>query len=107
LATTNSVLNRAKDGMERAYEAADAAWKFAAEAAVYKTARELNQFTVDDVWERFPEGIERGTALGSVMRASADAGLILSTAHYVRSSRPSNHGRPVTVWLSNIYVGKN
>lgn len=91
---------RAVEGIRKAAQKAKAAWHEQAIAAVRKTALELDYFTVDDVWDRFPDGLTNGSALGSVMIKAKELAWIQPTGEYLRSTRPSMHGKPVTLWES-------
>jgi len=94
------------DGMGRADENANEAWKRAADEAVLKTAREKPVLTTDDVLERMPAGVKTHEmrALGPVMLRAAKNGWIEKSLHANRSTaRPTNHLRPLQVWDSLLF----
>lgn len=83
---------------------AGAEWKDAALWAVYETAAAKVTFTADDVWERIPLHLHThdNRALGPVMVRAAKNGWIEATDRVQRTSRASNHARPLAVWRSNL-----
>lgn len=94
----------ADEAIERARSAADPDWYQAAVSAVVMCSEIGVPFTADDVWARIPSHLrtKEPRALGSVMRALAERGVIEATGGWRESSRPQAHGRPMRVWRSRI-----
>lgn len=93
-----------KEGQARADDHAADDWKAQADAAIFRTARRLERFDADDVWEH--GGLERtreNRALGPRLTAAAKAGLIVATNEYRRSRQVQCHGMPRRVWRSLIF----
>lgn len=72
--------------------------------AIDATARDLKEFTSDEVWRRVPpehrEGIEP-RLLGALMRDAAKRGVIRAVPGVFRASdMVSCHRRPKQVWMS-------
>lgn len=92
----------AEDGMSRAEEHANAAWKQAAEAAVIHVARMRATFTADDVWRQLEiaTGVEthEPSALGPIFNKLRRQGVIKTTGEFVVSHRASRHAAPLRVW---------
>jgi hypothetical protein len=94
------------DGMRRAEEHANAAWRTAAYLAIYRAASELAYFTSDDVMTRIMSNAwtHELRALGPLMRKAAIHGWIEKAPVPARNSvRASLHCSPRTVWKSMIY----
>lgn len=94
----------AQEGIDRADRSADLEWKVAAMTAVRQLARERQEFTTDDVWERIPR-VREPRALGAVMQKAARAGTIEKTDRVAESARPEAHANPKAVWRSLTYMG--
>jgi hypothetical protein len=94
----------ANEGIERSYLAARERWKSAAREALFMAAAELPALTADDIWERFPKGLEtgNGSALGHIIREALRLGLIEATGEFRHSTRPAMHCRPNPVWRSLV-----
>jgi hypothetical protein len=95
----------AVEGMNRAYGHKTPEWKAAAFEAVFQTCLDLEYFTPDYVWERFPKGFEmgEGRALGAVMLRAKRDEWIEKTDRVWPSNRPSQHSQPLNVWHSLLY----
>ena len=83
---------------------ADAPWKRAAMAAIYKVAGERSRFTADDVWDAMPDdaGTHEPRAMGAMMLQAAKAGVIAATEDYTQSHRSVRHAGPMRVWESRV-----
>ena len=95
-----------EDAIERAEHLTDDDRKAEMLEAIRRLAQRQPYLTADDVWvELGAVGDERdnGSGLGPVMRKHA-IGIITTTGEYVRSQRPSMHGKPIPVWKSLIFV---
>ena len=92
------------------YSASDPAWNWQAVLAGKTVARENNEFTADDIWERLEKaGVsspKEPRAMGPIMRALETAGICSITDRTIPSARPGRHRGSVRVWKSNIYVSK-
>jgi hypothetical protein len=78
----------------------DAAWLDAAVQIVQRLARELAEFTTDDVWERLEHPPREGRQLGALMTSCQRAGLIAPTDAHRPSTRPNVNRRPIRIWRS-------
>jgi hypothetical protein len=89
----------------RVDEHADHDWKTQALAAVRRTAEQLPEFIVDEVWATGRlESTREDRALGPIMRAAAREGWMVRTDR----TRPSvrSHLSPKPVWRSLIHQGQ-
>jgi hypothetical protein len=95
-----------KAGMSAADEAANEAWKAAADLALLQTAQACETLTRDDVEKRMPEGVttHENRAWGPVMLRGARDGLIekANDLPWRNCTRPSRHHAPMQVWRSLI-----
>ena len=97
---------RKEEGMGRAEDNADEAWKAAALTAAYTAAKEMPYLITDDVVKRIPDTVRTHEmrAMGRVMLNAAKAGWIIKAdTPGLPSSRPSLHHSPRTVWRSLIH----
>lgn len=87
-----------EDGIQRASDHANEAWKEAAYAAIVCAASVRVNFTADDVWDRIgPEyQTHEPSALGPLFLAASRAGLIRKVG--LRPSRHPRRHRDLTVW---------
>lgn len=84
---------------------ANEAWKTAALQAVKRCAMHRIKFTVDDVWEFFPDGapgVHDRRAMGPVMRRAASENWIEATGEYRPSTQVTGNAGPRRVWKSLI-----
>ena len=95
------------DGMARGEANANDEWKAAAYVALVQAARDLPDFTTDDVIERMPAGVTTHDlrAMGSVPVKAAKEGLIAKTGEFRKSKRATLHSSPIQVWRSLIHKG--
>ena len=77
-------------------------WKAKALEAVRRAALCNTTVLVTDVWMRLDEATYDARAIGGVMREAARRGWLTNTGQWHKSSIPEHHGRPLTVWRSNI-----
>ena len=82
--------------------ARDAAWLGDAMRIVERLARELSEFTSDEVWERLEHPPREGRQLGALMGNCQRAGLIAPTAAHRPSTRPNVNRRPIRIWRSLV-----
>jgi hypothetical protein len=101
---------RKANGMRRAQDHADREWTAAVKHAIWTTARELESFTADDVWERFDRINTHGStthlrdAIGPLLKAVATEGAMHGSTELRRSRRPGSHGNPIMVWKSKVHT---
>lgn len=91
------------DGMTRAWNNANTAWRDAACSIVRNLAVTCREFTSDHVWAELDAlgfRTQEHRAMGAVMRAAALDGLIVKTDRVVPTNRPCANRRPVAVWRS-------
>jgi hypothetical protein len=81
----------------------DAAWLKAARPVVERLARELAEFTTDEVWERLEHPPREGRQLGALMTDRQRAGLIAATEAHRPSTRPNVNRRPIRIWRSLVH----
>lgn len=81
----------------------DAAWLRAAIGVVERLARELAEFTTDEVWERLEHPPREGRQLGALMANCQRAGLIAPTEAHRPSTRPNVNRRPIRIWRSLVH----
>ena len=80
---------------------ADHRWRTLVTAATIRLVLLAEAFTTDDVWDQLDsQGVTThdNRALGAVMKAMQQCGLIEATTTFLPSSRTVNHHRPVRVW---------
>jgi hypothetical protein len=97
-----------EEGMARAEANANPDWKAFMLEQVRLVCMEQPRFTSDDVFARAAESSDapsthEGRAFGPVMMRAAKLGYCRPTNLTMRSSRASNHSRPIAVWESRIY----
>lgn len=93
------------DGMARAWDNANSAWKNAALDVVHQLATAKEEFTSDHVWAQLDSlghSTREHRAMGAVMRQAALDGLIAKTDRVVPTLRPCANRRPIAVWRSLI-----
>ncbi len=78
-------------------------WKTKAMYAVFRVARERDEFTSDDVWDwgELPRTREN-RALGPILRAAAGRGWIVRTERTAKTRQVSRHGTDVRIWKSKL-----
>jgi hypothetical protein len=81
----------------------DAAWLKAASRIVERLARELAEFTTDEVWERLEHPLREGRQLGALMGHCQRARLIAPTEAHRPSTRPHVNRRPIRIWRSLVH----
>jgi len=81
---------------------ADASWQLEAIEAVRRLARELCDFTTDEVWERLEHPPREPRLFGPLMRACERDGIIERTDEFRPSTRQINHGRRQQIWRSRL-----
>lgn len=92
--------------LERVEAHADAEWKQAALEAVRLCARQMPEFTTDQIWkvlDRTDYGTHEPRAMGAIMRQAVGLGWVKPTNQYRTSDRPECHKRPVKVWDSMLW----
>ena len=90
---------KAERGIMRAADGAGPDKITRAVAAVLEIARQMPDFTSDDVRARFGDfGMKEPRAWGAVMRQAARSGKIVATDRYRKTGRTSSHNRPMRVW---------
>lgn len=94
----------AVEGMERSFSARPAEWRAAAFYAVYQTCEDLQHFTTDHVWARFPKGYSTSRAMGGVLKRAQTAGWCEPIDQFQIGKREGLHARPLHVWRSLIYA---
>lgn len=102
-----------QDAIDQATQNANELWKGMMFQLVQDTARELEFFTADDVFERLeriPESARPQThdnrAFGGVMQRAKRAGYCeLADKKPRPSNRESLHSSPLSVWQSLIFRG--
>lgn len=98
------------EAMTRAEINADAYWSATMLRLVEQVCRAHNEFTADAVFALYDAmPVKPRThdtrAFGPVMKRAAKAGFCIETGRVVKSTRASNHRRPVAVWKSLIARG--
>jgi hypothetical protein len=84
----------------------DPAWNEAALKALHRVASRTAEFVVDDIWRELGEAEPGdGRVIGPVILTASKRGWIAKTGEHRQSDRVSNHGRPVAVWRSLLYLG--
>lgn len=75
--------------------------------AIMETAENLEEFTADDVRERYPflEGM-RPNSISAMFSALHRRGFIRSTGRFVMSDRPARHRSVHRVWRANFVEEK-
>ena len=92
--------------LEKVESNADPEWKAAALEAVRSCAKNMPEFTTDQVWRilaRTDYGTHEPRAMGAIMRQAVSLGWVKPTDQYRTSERPECHKRPVKVWYSNLW----
>lgn len=97
---------RRDEAIDRVEAHAPEDWNVAAYQAVLRVARQLQEFTTDDVWQALAAYPNERRAIGATMRDAARTGVCSNTGRVVKSQRAGCHRRPVTVWLSHVFQGK-
>ena len=93
--------------IKQAEDNAKANWLASAFSAVRQCAALKDRFTTDDVWSLVgQDGTHEPRAMGAVMMKAARAGIARPTNTTRQSRRPVCHRRPVTIWQSLVYQGK-
>lgn len=88
--------------------AAEAFYRAAAKA-LKEVGTKRKRITTDDLWAKIPEDIAQAVeprAMGAFMQAAAKQGQVKATDRTRPSTRKECHRRPVKVWVSNIFVGR-
>ena len=100
----------AQDGMQAADENASNRWKRYVDGCILQVARELPEFSVDDVLAKLeslpnPPSTHNLAAIGPRMcEVSKTLHYMVATDRLKRSVRPEKHGRHLRVWRSTLYV---
>ena len=97
--------------MEAVEAAASKAWKAAATEAVYWAASRAPEFTTDPIWYYLEKvkvvaSPREPRALGPIMRNAVSSGICRHTNRFFKSKRVECHRRPLMVYESLIYRGK-
>lgn len=82
--------------------AADPLWRAAADRIIRELAASGVEFTTDDVWSRLDRtgtATHEPRALGALLKAAAQRGIVRATDRYRNSVRVECHARPVRVWV--------
>ena len=99
-----------KDAIARADRHASPEWKAEADRALMQACIELKLITTDDVWQRMDPNIKthENRALGGVVQRAIKAGWISASGlpPIKCVTRPTNHSRPLAVWLSHAFSGQ-
>lgn len=99
----------AQEGMARADANAKTEWKRVIDGLILNVALEMQEFTVDDIVERFerlpfPPRTHRLCAIGPRMREVANTLKYMeATDRFTRGVRPISHGNLHRVWRSLAY----
>lgn len=92
--------------MQQADENADPDWKAVMSQLICEVARHQPIFSSDDVFRlkaaRGGPTTHEPRAFGPLMIAAAKAGVCERTDRVIRSTRVSNHTRPIQLWRSLI-----
>lgn len=92
------------DGMQRAWDHADADWRVLAFDTIVAYLRENEEFFCDDLWDHTDLPFPReGRALGPVIVKVSKAGHMVKTDGYRPSKRSNLTAKPV--WRSLIWTG--
>jgi hypothetical protein len=96
-----------EESLELVASNTDPAWREEAERTIIRVASRLPEFTTEDIWEAGLQDTHNNKALGPVILSIARRGLIRQTnpTRYRRSTMTVNHGRPMSIWVSNICEG--
>lgn len=103
-----------REAIQRSAENANKGWQEYMLDVVYRVALAKPSFTTDDVRELFEKDQAEAiksipythdySAIGPVMLEATAQGFITTTENSVRrSTRPSAHGRFITLWHSTVY----
>lgn len=98
----------AREGEQRAYDAALATWKEEARASLYKVACLYEEFTTDEVWadlaaRGIPEPRENRAIAGVMAHGKKEEWCRPSVPKRRReSNRPVHHSFPCMIWVSLI-----
>lgn len=98
------------EAIDRVSANADPNWKFLAIQATRKVAMQRETFTSEHVWaELVAEGstTHEPKAMGGILRKAAQEGICEVTERFIKSSSRINHRRPLQIWKSLIYPGRN
>lgn len=99
----------AQEGMEQADRHAKAEWKRVVDGLILNVALEMQEFTVDEVVERFerlpyPPRTHRLCAIGPRMKeVSKTLKYMEPTDRFTRGTRPVSHGNLHRIWRSLVY----
>lgn len=98
-----------RDGMARAEANASAQFKATMIKIGVRLARTLRQFTTDEMYDIYyalphPPPTHEHRAMGPVMRHLARQHVIIKSTMWLPCCRPSQHRRPLQVWVSLIYT---
>lgn len=105
---THAAAQAAKtEAMARSATNADQDWAATMFALVEQVCRAHHEFTADAVFALYDALPHKPRthdtrAFGPVMKRAAKAGLCVDTGRVLKSSRASNHRRPVAVWKSLV-----
>lgn len=99
-----------REGIARAYEAADEAWKLAMGISVVEVAVKMKYFNTDDVEayqrQHFSNVYTREKrAMGGIMQNARLAGVCIPIDETTPSLRPEAHKNPKRTWFSELYQG--
>jgi hypothetical protein len=105
--------NTKREGMRRVARGTNPEWARLMLRLVERTAREMQTFTADDVFDRYANEIEasRGIvpvtgenrAFGPVMMRAAKAGFCRRTNTVEPSRRAELHASPIAIWQSLLW----
>lgn len=84
--------------MERVAKGTPPEWLAAMASAVMAVAREMSEFTTDEVWKKLGSQPREPRALGAVIMSLSRGGSIRRTGKFKQSKRPECHCRPLAVW---------
>lgn len=91
-----------REGIRRARIGANPEWLAEMDRFARTAARQLLEFTANDVWDLHDKYGKHSTpsnsALGPIMQSLAKEGFIRFTGRFVISTRASQHKRPLRVW---------
>lgn len=103
--TQQTIANR-EEAIARVEAAANETWKFVALACIHACAKEMLEFTADDVWDRINEtgaDAHEPSALGPRMRVAASKGWVAKMPGVLKPvSKYSQRHRELQVWRSLI-----
>lgn len=92
------------EGIKRAYEAAEEAWKGRALSAAHEVCKAHHDFLVDEVWRALGgDRPEEGRSMAGVLDKAAARGWCEKTKEWRPTTMVQRHRAPCMVWRSLIH----